>query len=179
MAQATKRLIDEIDRYTPSGRTYRSDPDDLIISTNVELRLDGLPYSNRRPPKDPGVCAYFTLDGIHIALPCDTFDRVEDNVAAIAGHINADRRQERYGVGKTKDRFAGFPGLPAAGEGTGSAWWEILGVEMTATRDEIKKAFRIKAKDVHPDKNNNNRAQWDVLEIALRQGLAAREGKNG
>ncbi len=33
-------------------------------------------------------------------------------------------------------------------------YYKILGINKTATQDEIKKAFRKKAKDLHPDKNN-------------------------
>lgn len=32
----------------------------LVVSTNVELRLDGLPYSESRHIADPGVAVYFT-----------------------------------------------------------------------------------------------------------------------
>ncbi|WP_026736194.1 hypothetical protein [Fischerella sp. PCC 9605] len=33
-----------------------------IISSNVQLRQDGLPYANFREPKDPGVAVYFSLN---------------------------------------------------------------------------------------------------------------------
>ena len=35
----------------------------VILSTNVALRLDGLPYADRRNPEDPGVAVYFKRKG--------------------------------------------------------------------------------------------------------------------
>src|SRR5690242_7806014 len=34
--------------------------DDLVISSNLELRLDGMPRSGQREPADPGVAVYWT-----------------------------------------------------------------------------------------------------------------------
>ena len=37
--------------------------------------------------------------------------------------------------------------------------YSILGVSENASQDEIKKAFRLKARDLHPDVNKNNKAK--------------------
>ena len=63
----------------------------IVISTNAELRQDGFPYSNRRAPEDVGVAVYFTLEGRPYVLPCDKWERVADNLAAIAKHVEAKR----------------------------------------------------------------------------------------
>jgi hypothetical protein len=80
VAKARQRLSDELDRL---GATY------VTLSTNIELRLDGQPRSNQAEPGDPGVAAYFRLGGKQIALACDKWDRVADNIAALAKHIEA------------------------------------------------------------------------------------------
>src|SRR5690606_6952544 len=54
-----------------------------VISTNIELRRDGLPYSGRRAPDDPGVAAYFTYEGRQQCIPCDRWATVEENLRAI------------------------------------------------------------------------------------------------
>jgi hypothetical protein len=87
---------------------------EVILSTNIELTQKGLPYSNRRQPDDPGVAVFFKLKKQSLALACDKWDRVADNVWAIALHINAIRGQSRWGVGTIEQAFMGYAALPAA-----------------------------------------------------------------
>jgi hypothetical protein len=58
---------------------------------------------------------YFKLHGKDRVLACDKWDRVADNIAAIAAHIDAIRRQDRYGVGTIDQAFAGYSALPPPG----------------------------------------------------------------
>ncbi len=58
VARATDRILAELGRK-PIGCSAH----DVVISTNVELRMDGLPRSNRRPPEDSGVAVYFRYAG--------------------------------------------------------------------------------------------------------------------
>jgi len=39
-----------------------------LLSSNVELRMDGRPRRDRSPPLDPGVCVYFSIKGTPYAL---------------------------------------------------------------------------------------------------------------
>ena len=61
---------------------------DIVISANIELRRDGLPYANRPEPDDRGVAIYFVWHGRTQCIPVDRWDRVRDNVRA-AGLIEA------------------------------------------------------------------------------------------
>lgn len=112
VAQATKRLMAEFRAWTPRGHVWRVNPDMVVISTNLQVRNDGLPRSSQRAPDDPGVCVYFKLDGVPYAMPCDRWDSVADNIAAVAAHIGAMRGMERWGVGDSRTHFAGFTALP-------------------------------------------------------------------
>lgn len=144
IADAVQRLQDEIDRI--GARDY-------VLSTNIQVRLDGWPRSDAAQPRDPGACLYFTLGGKPHALPCDTYDRVADNIAAIAKHIEATRAIERYGVATMEELFTGFTALPAP---KGKSWREVLGLQNVAggagrTRDDIETQYRLLAKSRHPD----------------------------
>lgn len=125
---------------------------DCVISTNTELRADGLPYSNRRTPEDPGAAVYFTLKKIPTALASDRWDRVEDNLWAIAKHLEAMRGQARWGVGSREQAFAGYQALNAPGESSAPTWYAVLGVKESATFEEARDAYRHEAHLVHPDR---------------------------
>src|SRR5262245_44424311 len=87
---------------------------DVILSTNLMLRNDGLPLANQRQPADPGVAIYFTYKGKAVAFACDRWDKIEDNVQAIRHTINALRGIARWGTGDMVDAaFTGFLALPA------------------------------------------------------------------
>jgi hypothetical protein len=103
LAQALRRLNLELGRLGARG---------VVVSSNVQLRLDGQPRSGQGQPKDPAVAVYFTLGGKSRCLPCDRWDRVEDNLAAVAKHVEAIRGMERWGVGNVEAMFQGFKALP-------------------------------------------------------------------
>lgn len=170
LALGRKRLSDELERMRASY---------ITLSTDVELRLDGQPYSNRREPDDPGAAIYFSRDGgqSHLCIACDRYDRVHDNVAALAKTIEALRGMERWGTRTIVDAaFSGFRRLPA--KASGRAWWTVLGLAdgHTATKQAVVDAYRAKARLLHPD-NGGNPVEWIELQDANRQAtdaLAAR-----
>lgn len=41
-------------------------------------------------------------------------------------------------------------------------WWQVLGVKPDATADEIKRAYRDKAKKAHPDVGGNAKRMADI-----------------
>jgi len=94
-----------------------------VLSTNVVLRLDGLPRSGQAAPSDPGAAVYFTLKGKPRCLACDRWTRVADNIAAIAAHVEAIRAVDRYGVGTMDQAFAGYAQLQAGPDD----WRSVLG----------------------------------------------------
>lgn len=147
----------------------------VVISSNLELRLDGAPRSAQRMPDDPGVAVYFQLDGKPHCMPCDKWDRPADNLRAIAKHIDSLRGQLRWGVVDVAQAFAGFKALPPASgieiASNGPPWWNVLGVQPTATQAVIKAAFRALAAQHHPDRGGDagamaaiNRA-WEQAQV--------------
>lgn len=162
VADALARLQDELDRI---GARYP------VVSSNLETRLDGLPRSGQREPDDPGVALYFDLKGEPHCLPCDTYTRVADNIAAIAKHIEATRAIERYGVASIREMFAGFAALPAPGQAESALWWKVLRVEQTATEAEIQAAYRKRAAEVHPDRPGGSAAAMAEVNAARDEAL--------
>lgn len=122
-----------------------------ILSTNIPLRLDGLPYANFRQPTDKGVAVYFTLKGQQMCFACDRWDSVADNVHAIRKTIEALRGIERWGSGDmVQQAFTGFIALPS------NSPWDVLGLKPGASHDEIRAAYREKARLAHPDQGGSN-----------------------
>lgn len=143
-----------------------------VISTNIELRRDGLPYSGRGAPDDPGVAVYFTYEGRQQCIPCDRWATVEENLRAIWKSIEALRSLERWGAKSFVDAaFTGFTAI--AGPSAARPWWEVLGVSQYASRDQINAAWREKARDAHPDAGGSDAAMSE-LNSARDQGLRAR-----
>lgn len=143
VADAIQRLSGELGRLGATGE---------LLSTNVVTRLDGLPRSGQSEPSDPGAAVYFKLKGQPRCLACDKWTRVADNIAAIAQHIDALRRIDRYGVGTLEQAFAGYAGLPP----TSADWWIVLGLSASATHEQIIAAHRKLATEHHPDKGGRS-----------------------
>lgn len=167
VAVAIERLSSEASAFTLRGHTYRINPDRMIVSTNIPTTRAGVPMSGRSEPADPGVAVYFHFDGKPMVLACDKWDRVADNIAAVAAHLGAMRGMERWGVGKLSQVFAGYAALPAPGSAPGS-WYEILGVAESCTFEQARDAYREKAKIAHPDNGGSHdamtvlNAAWDA-----------------
>ncbi len=144
----------------------------IVISTNIPIRKDGLPYAKHPQVHDVGVAVYFQRKGMALVIPCDRWWTIAENMRAIGLTIEAIRGLERWGAKQTVDTaFAGFAALPAP-----KAPWDILGVDQHATEAEIKAAHTAAAKRAHPDVGGDdaqmaeiNRARDEML-ARLRDG---------
>lgn len=125
----------------------------IVVSTNSELKANGEPYANQKL-EDVGIAVYFHLKGKPYCLPCDKWDRMPDNLYAVAKHINAMRGQTRWGVASVEQAFAGFKLLPESIAARRSCF-EVLGVQPGATADEIKAAHREAVRMLHPDQGGD------------------------
>ena len=140
----------------------------FVISTNLELRNDGYPRSSQRAPDDPGVAVYWTRKGQQQVMAIDIYDRVQDNMAAIAASLNALRAIERHGGAQILDRaFAGFTALANPDSFDP---WAVLGLRPGASRDEIDIAFRNQARKHHPDAGGSTE-EFQRIERARREAL--------
>jgi hypothetical protein len=134
----------------------------VILSTNVELRQDGEPYSNRRAPDDPGVAVYFVRKGRELAIACDRWNTVEENIRAISDAVNAIRLIERRGTGEMVDAaFQGFAQLPAAMT-TYRHWTKVFGLSPETDTDFVRDTYRDLARDNHPDRGGDTNKAAEI-----------------
>lgn len=142
----------------------------MVLSTNLRLRLDGFPYSNQAQPKDSGVAVYFLYKKQQMCFACDRWDRIQDNIYAVAMTIDALRGIERWGSGDmVQQAFTGFMALPAP-----KSPWELLGIAPGASADDIDAAYRQKAKSAHPDAGGSAALMHELNEArrALKERAA-------
>lgn len=147
--------------------------DDVIVSTNLQTRLDGLPRSNQGRPGDPGVCVYWQKSPKEPmrCMAVDRYNEVQDNLAAVAATLEAMRSIERHGGAAILDRaFTGFAALPAPVSGQRD-WWTVLGLQPDASVDSIRSAHRALAAKVHPDRQGGSQELMAQINTARDAGL--------
>lgn len=157
VAEGLKRVLDELARMG-LGR------DDVVVSTNLKLRLDGLPRSDQREPDDSGCAVYWeTRDGGHKVMAIDQYAKVADNLAAIAATLEAMRAIERHGGAAILERaFTGFTALPAPD--AKRTWREVLGFTPSEgiNADVVRARYRKLASERHPDKGGSAAAMAEL-----------------
>jgi hypothetical protein len=163
-AAARDELRREVDRL--GGRN-------LIVSTNIPLRNDGLPYASYKKLDDEGVAIYFTYKTKPMSFACDRWNRVEHNMQAICKTIDALRGIARWGSGDMLEAaFTGFAQLPPpiAGE---EPWYVVLNVDPDSEYEDVRKAYQWERSDNHPDKGGDA-AKFDRVQRAWEQYEAQR-----
>lgn len=151
--------------------------DDVVVSTNIPTRLDGMPRSGAKEPDDPGAAVYWR-NGYKAPMRCMAIDRytsTADNLAAIAATLEAMRAIERHGGAEILDRT--FTGFAALTDGNQKPWRDALGFDPLATigLSEVEARFRELARQHHPDAGGDT-ARFQELTKArdeARKELAA------
>jgi hypothetical protein len=138
---------------------------EVILSSNLILRNDGLPRGGQPNPFDPGAAVYFRLNGQERVLACDKWARVEDNLWAIGKHIDSVRAQDRWGVGNVAQAFAGYTALMSGREVR--PWHIVLEVAELSSTETVLDSFRLIAKRVHPDVQGGSHEKMSELNEAL------------
>ncbi len=131
-----------------------------VLSSNLELRLDGLPYANQKQPDDPGIAVYFTYKDKQHCFACDDWRKVEDNLRAIGKTIEALRGIARWGTGDMMERaFQGFVALPSPVQ-----WWHVLGFESATglNLNEVEIRYKKLAMQRHPDRGGSDDAMTEL-----------------
>lgn len=146
----------------------------FIVSSNLLLRNDGLHRSGQGEPRDPGVAVYWQLKGKPSnVMAIDHYDRVADNLGAIAATLEALRAVARHGGGKILERaFTGFTALPPPiTTPPPRTCWQILGLGENASEEAINAAWRHKISEHHPDAASGNHDKAAELNAARDEAL--------
>lgn len=166
IAEGRKRVLEQLARMGLSR-------DDVVISTNLPLRMDGEVRGDARAPADPGVAVYWQEPhGERRVMAIDQYSLVQDNLAAIAATLDAMRAIERHGGAVILERaFTGFTALPAPT--AARTWREVLGFErhpVMPSAELIRERYRSRASSAHPDKGGSD-AEMAELNAARDQAL--------
>jgi hypothetical protein len=166
--EASQRVLDSLQKMGISEN-------DVVLSTNVPLRLDGRPRSDQREPDDPGVAVYWHKRGQPMrCIAIDRYNLIADNIAAVAATLEAMRAIERHGGAEILERT--FTGFAALSDGSQKPWREVLGLTtQDLTIGGVDDAFRRLAKIHHPDAGGNAEQFRELSEAreAARQELGA------
>jgi hypothetical protein len=136
---------------------------DLVLSTNIPLRRDGLPYADAREPQDPGVAVYFRRAGRPFVMACDGYVTVRENLRALALTVEALRTMDRHGAGQLlEDAFTGFAALPPP-RPADPPWNEVLGVPAGCGLEKARAAFKDLAFKSHPDRAGGDRERFQQV----------------
>lgn len=158
--KARRELFDEL---------RRMDAKSIILSTNIPLRQDGMPYADyaRRIIPNPGVAIYFTLRGRQMTMARDCYDTIHDNLRSLGLAIEHLRGLERHGGSHMMERaFTGFVALAAP---TGKRDWRTV---LEFSEGDIKTAeaqFRQLAKRHHPDVPGGSAESFAEISNAIEE----------
>lgn len=145
---------------------------EVLISSNVPLRRDGLPAVPDREPEDPGVAVYFArlVGGKRkpYVLACDQFTKVRWNLRAVGATLESLRAIERHGAtGMMEQAFSGFAQLPP--KPADRPWREVLGVPAgPCTAAALAERYRELALEHHPDRGGDGVRMAEVNEAYAR-----------
>lgn len=147
--------------------------ENVILSTNIMVRRDGLPYASGQPRvTDPGVAVYWTRKGKQQVMACDRWATIRDNMHAIGLTINAMRAITRAGSSELLDRaFTGYDALPSGS--VVPPWQTVLfpeGLAYPYDHAKIEARYKELVLKTHPDQGGDHE-KFLELQRAYEQAL--------
>jgi hypothetical protein len=154
---------------------------EVVISTNIALRRDGLPYANANEPTDAAVAVYWSDFKLSDAprtrvIACDRWLKVRENMRACGLAIRALHQLQLSGATQVVDRvFMGLTTLVADNPrrswrdvfGYGPEWHPRLCLASIAAR------YKELALKRHPDTNGGSHEE--IVELNQAHAEAVRE----
>jgi hypothetical protein len=125
---------------------------EIIVSSNIPLRRDGLPYASATEPRDPAVAVYWVVKNTPRVIACDQWSGVRDNLRAVGLALSAMRQIQRTGVTQVIERvYQGFQVLAASNPQR--TWREVFDKPLgwKPAYEEIVARYRELLLTRHPD----------------------------
>lgn len=152
-----------------------------------DFRLDGYPRAQAKAAH-PGVILSFDHRHGSLSFPCDRFNDWQDNVRAIALAMEALRKVDRYGITRRGEQYTGWRAIggatpmpaklsPDQARATiarlsarlpGHYVHDADMARYAADPDEIRRDLRTARGLHHPDRNDGEQTNWDLLEQAAQ-----------
>lgn len=143
----------------------------VIISTDLQLRQDGLPYSKQKIPDDVGASVWWKDGDNQRVIALDKYNRIADNIYAIGKTIEAMRGIERWGSGEILERtFTGFNALPDPDSAAQPHWRTVLSYEGNDI-GEAETHYKKRRSEAHSDKGGSD-AEFHLVQQAWEQAQA-------
>jgi len=164
VGRARDQLMDELHRL---GAT------DIVVSTNVPVKADGLLYADNKRLDDPGIAVYFTYKKKKFVMARDGFTSVAGNLRSLGLAIDGMRQLDRHGGRFMLEKaFEGF--LALAPPNWKKPWCQVFSVK-PEWQGDITALYREKARERHPDAGGNDTLMAE-LNVAYKE--ARQEGNN-
>jgi hypothetical protein len=124
---------------------------------------------------DPAAALYFRVQGIDYVIACDQYVTTAQNVGGINHTLEHLGPLLRYAPLGLQHRILWSLRTDTANKQEMFApWWEALEVSPSASTEIIKAAYKVKAKQAHPDAGGTTE-QMQKINNARDKGLEARK----
>jgi hypothetical protein len=144
---------------------------EIVVSTNVPVKADGLLYADNRRLDDPGIAVYFKWKKKSLVMARDGFNSVAGNLRSLGLAIEGMRQMHRHGGDLMLEKaFDGF--LALAPPNWKKPWRQVFSVKADWSGD-IVGLYRELARNRHPDAGGSDTlmAELNVAYKEARQEL--------
>jgi len=147
--------------------------ENLIISSNLTIRLTGDGFYANQRVEDSGIAIYFKLNGDNKVMACDKWDRAEHNLWALYLSVQAIRGLDRWGGSEFLDGlFRGFKALPTGVTITPQSIEYFNGI---TDMNELRVKYKELARKLHPDMKDGDIDKFKTMKNQY-EDIASRIG---
>jgi len=145
--------------------------DEFFISCNINRNKGGALVHGKLVYDNTGAAVYFKFKGERKVIACDKWKYIHENFRAIEKSLQAIRGLDRWGC--TNIISQAVSGLKELASGGNKTWWQIPGVDITASPIEVKTKYKELIKKYHPDKSSGSESDFIEVQNAYQDYLSS------